>query len=174
MCVDHNAPMLKRTLFSSPLRPSGGALGAPGGGRLMPAAAAGILWLLAALVTAYWLLQVWGRESLVPVAAMAGNPLQADVGAVARALGAQPEAPASAPVAPPVSSRFKLMGLVGQPGQRGAALIGVDAQPPRPVTVGAVVDGDLRLLLVGQRMVRLGVRSDDPAAFELSLPELKE
>ena len=39
----------------------------------MPAATAGILWLLAALVTAYWLLQVWGRESLVPVAAMAGK-----------------------------------------------------------------------------------------------------
>ena len=166
--------MLKRTFSLSLFRPSGGALAASGGGRLAPAVAAGLLWLLAALVTAYWVLQVWGQAPLVPVAAMAGNPLQADVGAVARALGAQPEAPVNAPVAPPVSSRFKLMGLVGQPGQRGAALIGVDAQPPRPVTVGAVVDGDVRLLSVGQRMVRLGARSDDPAAFELNLPEHKE
>lgn len=129
---------------------------------------------MVALVTAYWLLQVWGRAPLAPVAAMAGNPLQADVAAVARALGAQPEAPVNAPVAPPVSSRFKLIGLVGQPGKRGAALIAVDAQPPRPVTVGDVVDGEVRLLTVSQRQVRLGARAGDPAAFELSLPELKE
>lgn len=166
--------MLKRTFSMSLFRPSGGALAASGGGRLAPAATAGILWLLVALVTAYWLLQVWGRAPLVPVAAMAGNPLQADVGAVARALGAQPEAPVDAPVAPPVSSRFKLIGVVGQPGQRGAALIAVDAQPPRPVTVGDVVDGEVRLLSVTQRVARLGTRSADPAGFELSLPEQKD
>lgn len=166
--------MLKRTFSSSVIRPPGRALATTGGGRLAPAGAAGVLWLLAVLVTAYWLLQVWGRAPIAPVAAMAGNPLQADVGAVARALGAQPDAPVSAPAAPPVSSRFKLIGVVGQPGQRGAALIAVDAQPPRPVTVGSVVDGDVRLLSVSQRVARLGVRSADPAAFELSLPEHKE
>ena len=149
-------------------------MASPGSGRLAPAAVAGVLWLLAALVSAYWLLQVWGRAPLVPVAAMAGNPLQADVGAVARSLGALPEAPAATPVAPPVSSRFRLIGVVGQSGQRGAALIAVDAQPPRPVTVGDVVDGEVRLLSVSQRVARLGARSADPAAFELSLPEQKE
>ena len=138
---------------------------------LAPAAAAALLWLLAALVCGYWLLHIWGRAPLTPVAAIAGNPLQADALMVARALGALPEAPVSAPVAPPLSSRFRLLGLVGQPGQRGAALIEVDGQPPRPVSVGAVVDGQLLLLSVNRRAVRLGLTQDDPAAFELSLPE---
>jgi general secretion pathway protein C len=141
---------------------------------MAPALAAGLLWLVAALVTGYWLLHLWGRAPLTPVAAIAGNPLQADAAAVARALGALPEAPAVAAVAPPASSRFRLLGLVGQPGQRGAALIAVDGQPPRPVSVGGVVEGQMLLLSVGQREVQVGAQRGDPAAFELSLPEVKE
>jgi general secretion pathway protein C len=142
-----------------------------GPGALAPSLAAGVLWLLAALVTIYWVLQIWGRGPLMPVVAMAGNPPMADPVAVGRALGAVPEAPAAQPVAPPLSSRFRLVGLVGQPAQRGAALIAVDGQPPRPVAVGAAVEGELRLLSVGRNTVRLGMRAGDPAAFELSLPE---
>ena len=144
---------------------------------MAPALAAGLLWLVAALVTGYWLLHLWGRAPLTPltpVAAIAGNPLQADAASVARALGALPEAPAVAAVAPPASSRFRLLGLVGQPGQRGAALIAVDGQPPRPVSVGGVVEGQMLLLSVGQRAVQVGAQRGDPAAFELSLPEVKE
>lgn len=99
---------------------------------------------------------------------------QADVSAVARVLGASPEPVASVPVAPPLSSRFRLLGLVGQPGQRGAALIEIDGQPPRPVSVGAVVEGQLLLLSVDRREVRVGLTRDDPSAFELSLPEQPE
>lgn len=141
---------------------------------MAPAWAAGLLWLMAALITAYWLLHLWGRAPLTPVAAIADNPVQADAAVVARALGALPETVASAPVAPTVSSRFRLLGLVGQPGQRGAALIAVDGQPPRPVTVGAVVEGSLLLLSVGRRAVQVGAKRGDPAAFELSLPETKD
>ena len=138
---------------------------------MAPAVVAGLLWLTAALLTGYWLLHLWGREPLTPVGAIVGNPVQADVAAVARVLGALPEAVATAPEAPPLSSRFRLLGLVGQRGQRGAALIAVDAQPPRPVSVGGVVDGTLLLLSVGKSAVRVGLTRDDPAAFELSLPE---
>jgi general secretion pathway protein C len=132
------------------------------------------MWLLAAVVTSYWLLHLWGRSPLAPVAAIAGNPLQVDAETVGRALGAVPEAVVSAPVAPPASSRFRLLGLVGQPGQRGAALIAVDGQPPRPVSVGDVVDGEWLLLSVQQRNVQLGAKRGDPAAFELTLPETVE
>lgn len=144
----------------------------PSSGEPLPALVAGLVWLLAAASTAYWVLQLWGREPLTPVAAMAGNPPTADVVAVGRVLGALPEAPVAEPVAPPLASRFRLVGLVGQPAQRGAALIAVDGQAPRPVAVGAVVEGEVRLLSVGPNLVRLGQRAGDPAAFELSLPEL--
>lgn len=146
----------------------------PGSGPAAPALAAGLLWLLAVLVTGYWLLQLWGREPLTPVAAIAGNPLMTDAVTVGRVLGALPEAPVVAAVAPPLSSRFRLLGLVGQPGQRGAALIAIDGQPPKPVSVGAVVEAELLLLSVDRRVVRLGARVDDPAAFELSLPETEK
>lgn len=141
---------------------------------MAPAVVAGLLWLTAAMLTGYWLLHLWGRAPLTPVAAIAGNPPQADVSAVARVLGASPEPVASVPVAPPLSSRFRLLGLVGQPGQRGAALIEIDGQPPRPVSVGAVVEGQLLLLSVDRRAVRVGLTRDDPSAFELSLPEQPE
>lgn len=144
----------------------------PSAGAPLPALLAGLVWLLAAAVTAYWVLQIWGRQPLAPVAAMVGNPPTADVVAVGRALGALPDAPAAEPVAPPLSSRFRLVGLVGQPADRGAALIAVDGQAPRPVAAGAVVEGELRLLSVGPNRVRLGQRAEDPAAFELVLPEL--
>jgi general secretion pathway protein C len=145
-----------------------------GAGGLAPSVVAGVLWLLAAVLTSYWVLQIWGRSPLTPVAAMAGNPPMADPVAVGRALGALPDAPVAEPVAPPMSSRFRLVGLVGQPAQRGAALIAIDGQAPKPVTVGAVVEGDVRLLSVGGRAVRLGTRAGDPAAFELNLPEKTE
>lgn len=133
--------------------------------------AAGLLWLLVALLSGYWMLQLWGRGQLVPVSALGTPPIQSDSAGVSRVLGAVPEAQAAAPVAPPLSSRFRLLGLASQPGQSGAALISVDGQPPRPVLVGGVVDGELRLLSVGPRVVRLGTAAEDPAALELSLPE---
>ena len=145
-----------------------------GAGSLAPSLVAGALWLLVAVLTSYWVLQIWGRGPLMPVAAMAANPPMADPVAVGRVLGALPEAPVVVPVAPPLSSRLRLVGLVGQPAERGAALIAIDGQAPRPVAVGAVVEGDVRLLSVGRKFVRLGVRANDPATFELSLPELPQ
>ena len=72
------------------------------------------------------------------------------------------------------SISVRLIGLASQSGDHGAALIAVDGQPPRPVTVGGVVDGDLRLLSVGRRVARLGTGAGDAAALELRLPETAE
>lgn len=167
--VHDNARMLPS--FSSVRLPRFAVRG-PGAGARAPSLVAAVLWALAAAVTAYWVLQLWGRGPLMPVAAMAGNPPTADVVAVGRALGALPDAPVVEPAAPPLSSRFRLIGLVGQPAERGAALIAVDGQAPRPVAVGAVVEGEVRLLSVRRNVVRLGQSTGDPASFELSLPEL--
>ena len=136
--------------------------------------AAGLLWLVVALLSGYWMLQLWGREPLVPVGALGTPPIQSDAAGVARVLGAVPEAQATAPATAPLSSRFRLLGLASQPGQSGAALIAVDGQPPRPVVVGGVVDGELRLLSVGPIVARLGTNAGDPSALELKLPESVE
>ncbi|MBL8386800.1 MAG: general secretion pathway protein C [Hydrogenophaga sp.] len=143
-------------------------------GPLAPALLAGVLWVLAGLALGYFLLQIWGMGPLKPVTAIAGNPLQVDQVMLARALGAQPDAPAEAPAAPTLSSRFQLLGVIGQPGQRGAALIAMDGQPPRPVTVGDVIEDRVRLLAVDKRLARLGTQAGDPAGFELRLPETKD
>lgn len=165
--------MLKQP-FSARLNNRFPSLAVPVPGRAWPALAAGVLWLAAGVCTGYWLLQLWGRGPLIPVAAIAGNPIQADAASVARALGAPPEVQAAAAVAPPASSRFRLIGLVSQPGQRGAALIAVDGQPPRPITIGSVVEGELVLLSVGRRVARLGSASGGAESLELSLPEAPE
>lgn len=165
--------MLKQP-FSARLNNRLSTLAAPASGRAWPALAAGVLWLAAGLCAGYWLLQFWGRGPLIPVAAIAGNPIQADAASVARALGALPEVEAATPVAPPAASRFRLVGLVSQPGQRGAALIAVDGQPPRPITIGSVVDGELVLLSVGRRVARLGSARGGADPLELSLPETPE
>lgn len=119
-------------------------------------------------------MQMVGRGDLTPVAAIGSQPIPSDAAGVARVLGAAPDAPAAAQAAPPMSSRFRLIGLASQSGDHGAALIAVDGQPPRPVTVGGVVDGDLRLLSVGRRVARLGTGAGDAAALELRLPETAE
>jgi general secretion pathway protein C len=139
--------------------------------RAGPAFAAGLLWLAAGLSAGYWLLQLWGHGPLTPVSAIAGNPIQADAALVARALGALPEVQAAAPVAPPASSRFQLIGLVSQRGRGGAALIAVDGAPPRPFTVGSVVDSGWVLQSVDRRQVRLGADRRGPTTLELNLPD---
>ena len=136
-----------------------------------PPLVAALLWLAAALCTGYWVLQWLGRAPLTPVAALVGNPLHADVKLVARALGAVPQAAPAAPAPRPLASRFRLLGVVGQPGERGSALIAVDGQPPKPVTLGSEVDAGLRLLSVQQRAVRLGTQKAGEADVELQLPE---
>ena len=163
--VDDNASMFGASSSAQVSRTADSGAGAVA---LMPALVAGVMWLMAVLVTGGWLLQVVGRQTLVPVNAVPQEPVQSDVAALARALGANAEAPAGPSTPPPV--RLQLLGFVAQSGKRGAALIAIEGQPPRPVMVGATVHGSMRLLSVGPRAVRVGVSPDDPAAVELSLP----
>lgn len=138
-----------------------------------PALAAGVLWLAAGLSIGYWVLQVWGRSPVTPVASVAPPAVRSDVASVARALGAA--APAAVQDASPApvaaSSRWRLLGVVAQPGQQGAALISMDGQPPRPYAVGAALDGGLVLQAVDRQGARLGPQRDGPTTVQLSLPE---
>lgn len=143
-------------------------LSAPG---LVPALAAGLLWLAAGLSAGYWALLAWGRGPVTPVAAVAMAPAGSDAAAVARALGATaPAVAADTPAPVAASSRYRLLGVVDQAGRNGAALIAIDSQPPRPYAVGAVLEGGLVLQSVSRLGAQLGASSAGPATVELSLP----
>lgn len=139
---------------------------------LAPALTAGVLWLAAGLSAGYWALLAWGRSPVTPVAAVAMAPVGSDAAAVARALGAAaPVAAAEAPAPVAAAARYRLLGVVDQAGRNGAALIAIDGQPPRPYTVGAVLEGGLVLQSVGRLGAQLGASSAGPATVELSLPQ---
>ncbi|MGI9216338.1 MAG: type II secretion system protein N [Hydrogenophaga sp.] len=142
---------------------------APG---LLPALAAGVLWLAAGLSAGYWVLLAWGRSPVTAVAAVPLAPMGSDAAAVARALGAvAPVAEAKAPAPVATASRYRLLGVVDQSGRRGAALIAIDGQPPRPYTVGAALEDGLVLQSVSRLGARLGASNSGPTTVELSLPQ---
>lgn len=134
----------------------------------VPALVAGLLWGLVTVCTGYWMLQWWGYGPRVSVPAVAGDTVQVEPAVVARALGDSGTTASAGSFAP--GARYRLLGIVSRRGQQGTALISVNGQPPRPVLVGAVVDGSVRLLAVERDRVRLG--GGDPAAtsVELRLP----
>jgi general secretion pathway protein C len=141
--------------------------------RRAPAVLAGVLWLAAGLSAGYWALQALSQGRVTPLVASAA-PLQApEPSTVARALGAMPAAPvAAAGVAPVVdaASRYRLIGVVASGTDRGAALISVDGQPPKPYRVGAALEGGLVLKSLGARQARLAPTSGAGNPIDLALP----
>lgn len=139
-----------------------------------PAVVAGLLWLAAGLSAGYWVLQAWGRSPVTPVPATSSGPPVVETAQVARALGALPAAmpQANAPVV--AASRYALQGVVAVGTDRGAALIGVDAQPSRPFRVGAEVESGVFLQAVTAKEVRLGPSVEGPASVTLAMPALPE
>ncbi|MBS3911994.1 MAG: general secretion pathway protein C [Hydrogenophaga sp.] len=165
--------MNKAASYSHSIYPGDGHASPSASRRPWPAVAAGVLWLAAGLSAGYWVLLAWGRTPVTPVAAAPMAVPVVEPALVARALGMVPQAVttdgAQAPGAAP--SRFVLLGVVALGADQGAALIGMDGQPPRPYRVGAVIDGGLVLQAVNRRSVRLGPTLQGPASVELSLPE---
>ncbi|MGE0350688.1 type II secretion system protein N [Hydrogenophaga sp.] len=140
-------------------------------GRRGPTVAAGLLWLAAGLSAGYWVLLAWGRAPVTPVSALTTEQVSADTAAVARTLGALPAVATAAVAANAAPPRYNLLGVVAVGTRDGAALIGVDGQPPRPYRVGAALDGGLVLQAVTRSTVRLGPSLEAPATLELTLPE---
>lgn len=134
----------------------------------------GLLWAVAAASAVYWGLRIAGpgttaAEPLAPRPAFA-----VDTAALARALGALPAAAAASAGAaePGAAQRFALLGVIASAAGRGAALISVDGEPPRPLSVGEQVAPGYTLKAVGRREALLADSAPVPAQIKLSLPAL--
>lgn len=133
------------------------------------------VWLLLGGSVAYWGLQLFPRPLAMPASvspAAESRGAQVDLG---RLLGVTPPEAAPAPEAAP-STNLRLIGVVAPKSARaaeageGVALIEVDGVT-RTVRVGAVVDGELRLLRVDARSASLGVAGQMPSqVLQMSPP----
>ena len=93
-----------------------------------------------------------------------------DAAALARALGALPATALVVEDAPAAPSRYALLGVAAAGTARGAALIAVDAAPPRPFRLGAEVTAGLVLQSVSPEQVRLGPEMGGPTSITLDMP----
>lgn len=124
------------------------------------------VWLLLGGSVAYWGLQLFAHPLAMPASALPAGEAQSGPVDLGRLLGTvMAEAPPEAEVA--ASTRLRLVGVVAPKDARaadageGVALIEVDGVT-RTVRVGAVVDGELRLLRVGTRSASLGPAGQAP------------
>lgn len=135
------------------------------------------IWAVVAASAVFWLTRLLARADAAPAHAVtvSNNPSVA-VADLSRLLGstrvalldsATPETAADA--------RYKLIGVVApkSAAAAGVALIAVDNKPPRPVSLGGVVDGSLVLLAVYHRRAELGPVGGAPTV-RLELPAVPE
>ena len=132
-----------------------------------------LVWALLGLAIVYWGMALGLRSPAAPAQTLAVADAAAPRTDLSRLLGATPAQPEAAPS--PDESRFKLLGLVAPKRvdgheQEGVALISVDGGPPRTVRVGALVDGERKLLTIHGNSVSIG--RDGQPAFTLSLAPL--
>ncbi|MEJ6006374.1 hypothetical protein WG899_12490 [Paucibacter sp. AS339] len=132
-----------------------------------------LLWGLLAYSGGYWLIQLLAKPLATPAQALPAIERQGQQADLTRLFGAAPLV-AAAEVAPS-ESRFKLLGVVApkslkaaQSGE-GVALIAVDGVA-RTVRVGALVDGNLRLLSVDARSASLGEAGVSSITLQMSAP----
>jgi len=130
-----------------------------------------LLWAAAAASAVAWGLKLGAPASQGQLGASAYRPAPpADPAMVARLLGQVQGSGPVAAAAPPLSSRFSLVGVVADRSQQGAALIAVDGRPAKPFRVGSVVDEGLVLQSVQQRRAVLAASATGPAVVTLELP----
>ncbi|RTL46688.1 MAG: hypothetical protein EKK53_02565 [Burkholderiales bacterium] len=133
------------------------------------------VWLLLGGSVAYWGLQLFARPLPMPESVLSagqGRSAQVDLG---RLLGVTPPEAAPEPEVA-ASTRLRLLGVVAPKNAmaaeagEGVALIEVDGVA-RTVRVGAVVDGELRLLRVDARSASLGAAGQAPVqVLQISPP----
>jgi general secretion pathway protein C len=136
-----------------------------------------VIWAVVAASAVFWLTRLLSRSVPAPshtVTASAGASVaSADL---SRVLGSTRTAAAEPTPEPAADARFKLIGVVAPKSKQpdsGLALIAVDDKPPRPVTLGGVVDGQLVLLAVNHRRAELGPAGGE-ATVRLELPAVPE
>jgi general secretion pathway protein C len=136
-----------------------------------------VVWAMVAVSAVFWLTRLLARADAAPPHAVTVSANAAVAAAdLSRLLGSTRTASldSAAPV-PAVDARFKLIGVVAprSAAATGLALIAVDNKPPRPVSLGGVVDGSLVLLAVNHRRAELGP-AGGAATVRLELPAAPE
>ena len=133
------------------------------------------VWLLLGGSVAYWGLQLMARPLAMPASVLAAGDARATQVDLGRLLGVTAAEPAPEPEVA-ASTRLRLLGVVAPKNARaaeageGVALIEVDGVA-RTVRVGAVVDGELRLLRVETRSASLGRVGQAPSqVLQISVP----
>jgi general secretion pathway protein C len=139
-----------------------------------------VVWALVAATAVFWGLRLLARPQPAPAYALTVGEATVARGDLSRLFGAAPVAATASnqPMAPELSSRFKLLGLMApkpssvEPAHRvGYALIAVDGKPARPFAVGASLDSGLVLQSVSLRTASIGP-VDGAAAVRLEMPAL--
>ncbi len=130
------------------------------------------IWALVAAGAAFWGIKIFAATRPVPPGAQAPLAVAAN-GPMERLFGAVIVPTVAAPVVPPESQRFQLVGVIAPPsgsGDSGFAIISVDTQPAHTWRVGATVEGNTSLLSVSKRGAEFGPQGG-PTSFTLQLPE---
>lgn len=132
------------------------------------------VWLLLGGSVAYWGLQLFARPLAMPAQVVPAGEGQGGSVDLGRLLGVG--TPEAAPQPEAASTRLRLLGVVAPKNAKaaeageGVALIEVDGVA-RTVRVGAVVDGELRLLRVDARSAGLGLLGQAPTqTLQMSPP----
>lgn len=118
-----------------------------------------VVWGLLACSGTYWLIQLWAKPLLTPAQALPVSEQGMAQADLTRLFGAP--APVQVEAAPALESRFKLLGVVAPTNVQlsrageGLALIAVDGVA-RTVRIGAVLDGDLRLMALDKYSASFG------------------
>lgn len=133
------------------------------------------VWLLLGGSVAYWSLQLFSRPLPMPASVLPAGDARGATVDLSHLLGVTPPEAAPEPEIAP-STRLRLLGVVAPKNAKaaeageGVALIEVDGVA-RTVRVGAVVDGELRLLRVDTRSASLGRFGQAPSqVLEISPP----
>ena len=136
-----------------------------------------VVWAVVAVSAVFWLTRLLVRADAAPAHAVTVNANAAVAAAdLSRLLGSTRTASLDAATPEPaVDARYKLIGVVApkSAAATGLALIAVDNKPPRPVSLGGVVDGSLVLLGVNHRRAELGPAGGVPTV-RLELPAAPE
>ncbi|MCZ2497283.1 general secretion pathway protein C [Xylophilus sp. Kf1] len=136
--------------------------------RFVPSITTTALWALAFGSCVFWGLRLSAPPAGAPFAPAARSAAAApDAGALARTLGAVPDA-GPAPSAP-AASRFVLLGVLAGSSHGGAALLAVDGQPAKTFRVGSVVAPGFVLASVSPRRVVLGADGSASAGAGLTV-----
>jgi len=133
------------------------------------------IWALVAGSAVFWLTRLLSRADAAPAHAVTVSANTSTASAdLSRLLGSTRTADAATPE-PALDTRYKLIGVVApkSAAATGLALIAVGDKPPRPVSLGGVVDGSLVLLAVNHRRAELGP-AGGTATVRLELPAIPE